>query len=97
MRTCEILIAELALSEHDYLPLMSRKWQAVLLLANSSDILIITEAGIVGGSLEIARHALDMGIIIMTVPGNKTSSYSGGTNRYYPYVKPPGNSRFLSY
>jgi DNA processing protein len=51
------------------------------IIAGLSDILVIPEAGIASGSLNTARHALDLGITIMAVPGDITSPYSAGTNR----------------
>ena len=51
------------------------------IIAALSDVLIIPEAAEASGSLNTAGVALDLGVPIMAVPGNITSSYSAGTNK----------------
>lgn len=50
------------------------------IIAGLSDAVLITEAAVRSGSLSTARHALDLGIPVMAVPGRIDSSMSQGTN-----------------
>jgi DNA processing protein len=50
------------------------------LIAALSDVLVITEAAERSGSLHTAQFALELGITVMAVPGDITSTTSKGTN-----------------
>ncbi len=50
------------------------------IIAALSDAVLIPEAALASGSLHTARFALDLGRQVLVVPGNITSSLSGGTN-----------------
>ncbi len=51
------------------------------IIAALADAVIVTEAAEKSGALHTADFALDLGIPVMAVPGNITSTMSGGTNR----------------
>jgi len=50
------------------------------LIAALSEVVVVVESGLTGGSLITAREALDRGREVMAVPGNLQVSSSGGTN-----------------
>jgi len=51
------------------------------LVAGLADAVLVTEAGLLSGSLHTARFALDQGKDVMAVPGNITSpTYAGANN-----------------
>lgn len=50
------------------------------IIAGLSDGVLITEAAIRSGSLSTARHALELGVPVMAVPGRIDSPMSQGTN-----------------
>jgi len=51
------------------------------IIAGLSQLVIVVEAGIRSGSLNTARHAMEMGIDVMAVPGSILSPLAAGTNR----------------
>lgn len=51
------------------------------IISGLSDIVIVVEAASRSGTLSTARHALDQGKTVMTVPGNITSPNSAGCNQ----------------
>ena len=50
------------------------------IIAGSSDVLLVVEAGVKGGALITARIALDYGVPVYAVPGDVDRSTSVGTN-----------------
>lgn len=61
-------------------PMQYRFLERNRIISGLADAVLIPEAASRSGSLSTASHALNQGIPVLAVPGNITSTLSGGTN-----------------